>query len=76
VHHRLGSGRQSGATLGAARVQHPAATLGGHAGTKPMSALAVQITGLESLLHDGSSGRQIKAGLRFLVKIENLPTNE
>lgn len=49
-----GSGRQPGAALGATRTQNPAAALGGHAGAKPMGALAVNDAGLESTLHGDS----------------------
>jgi hypothetical protein len=51
------SGRQPGATLGAARLDNEATTLGGHAGAKTVGALAVNDTGLERPLHGDSLKR-------------------
>ena len=45
-------------------VQHFSTTLGGHAGTEPMSALSLQVTRLKSSFHDFGSGeeRWVKGG--------------
>jgi len=57
----MASGRQSGAALGAARLQNQAATFGGHTGAKAMGTLAMDDAGLESPLHgDSLMGRGTK----------------
>ena len=50
--------RQAGSSLGPTGIDDKAAILGAHPGTKTVSALALQVTGLESSLH-GAVGSKI-----------------
>jgi hypothetical protein len=54
------------AALGAAGVKYFAPSLGGHAGTEAVSALALQITRLKSSLHSRASDWRVLKGAAIL----------
>lgn len=60
---------EANATLGTAPGQHSATSLGSHASTEAMGALAINITRLESSLHDLSPILKVVAK----TKPENVP---
>ncbi len=60
---KLASGRQALAALGAATLDHEAATLGGHAGAEAVGAFALELARLEGAFHDVRTRVRCRTGL-------------